>query len=123
MKNKQQRKSCIIYFDGGCPICTKEIATYQKWHGADRIEWIDASKCEEKELGEQLDRAQALSKLHARLLNGKLVSGSAAFVELWKNFPALKWLTIFLNNALMIRCLDLFYALFLQIRPIWRKHK
>ncbi len=122
MKNIQQRKKCIIYFDGGCPLCAKEIATYQKWRGADRIEWVDASKCEDEELGGQLDRSQALAKLHVRQLDGTLVSGSAAFVALWQNFPALNWLTRFLNNALMIRFLDQFYAFFLHIRPIWRKH-
>lgn len=123
MKNFQQSKNCIIYFDGGCPLCAKEIATYQKWRGADRIEWIDASKCTEEELGDQLDRSQALAKLHVRQSDGTLVSGSAAFVALWQNLNALNWFTRFLNNALMIRCLDFFYALFLQIRPIWRRHK
>ncbi|MFZ6817417.1 thiol-disulfide oxidoreductase DCC family protein [Undibacterium sp. Ji22W] len=114
-------KVCTIYFDGACPLCAKEIATYQNWQGAERIEWIDASRCADIALGTQLERTQALAKLHARDENGMLVSGAAAFVMMWRQLPALKWITPFLGQAWMIRALDYLYEGFLKIRPLWRK--
>jgi ubiquinone biosynthesis monooxygenase Coq7 len=114
-------KTCTIYFDGACPLSSKEIATYQTWRGANRIEWIDVSRCSDLALGTQLERAQALSKLHARDENGMLVSGAAAFVMMWRQLPALKWITAFLGHAWMIRILDYLYEAFLKIRPLWRK--
>ncbi|CAN5726939.1 DUF393 domain-containing protein [soil metagenome] len=114
-------KNCTVYFDGACPVCSKEIATYQQWNGAERIEWIDASSCSPQELGGQLERVQALAKLHVRDANGQLTSGAAAFVVLWSHFPALAWLTPLLSKPPMIYCLDHMYRLFLKLRPIWRK--
>ncbi|MFZ6801197.1 thiol-disulfide oxidoreductase DCC family protein [Undibacterium sp. Di24W] len=114
-------KVCTIYFDGACPVCAKEIATYRNWQGAERIDWIDASRCTDLALGTQLERAQALAKLHARDENGMLVSGAAAFVMMWRQMPALKWITSFLDHAWIIRVLDYLYEAFLKIRPLWRK--
>lgn len=112
---------CTIYFDGACPICAREIATYQSWRGGDRIHWVDASHCSEQELGEELERTQALAKLHARDENGVLVSGAAAFVTIWQQLPALKWMTPCLERAWFIRLIDRLYFMFLKIRPWWRK--
>lgn len=114
-------KSCTIYFDGACPVCAKEIATYQGWRGAERVEWIDASRCSTQELGSELERTQALAKLHVRDANGNLTSGAAAFVVLWSHFPALAWLTPLLSKSVMISFLDRLYVVFLKVRPIWRK--
>lgn len=128
MKNKipgsswSNIKNCTVYFDGACPICSKEIATYQRWRGAEHVEWIDASRCSPQELGSQLDRTQALAKLHVRDVSGHLTSGAAAFVVLWSHFPALAWTTRLLRKPLVIGCLDKLYILFLKLRPLWRRH-
>lgn len=114
-------KQCTIYFDGACPLCSKEIATYQSWKGGDRIEWIDVSRCSEQALGTQLEREQALSRLHARDENGTLVSGAAAFLVMWRQLSVLKWITPWLGQAWMIRVLDYAYDIFLKLRPLWRK--
>jgi ubiquinone biosynthesis monooxygenase Coq7 len=112
---------CTVYFDGACPLCAKEITTYQTWRGADKIEWIDASRCEEIELGTQLNRQQALNKLHARDETGQLVSGAAAFIVMWRQLPALGWITPLLERRWVIALLDNLYHVFLKFRPLWRK--
>lgn len=117
------QKNCTVYFDGACPICSREIATYQKWQGAQNIAWVDASQCPEPELGATLDRNAALARMHVRNAQGELVQGAAAFVELWAHLPALAWLTPFLSNRPAIRILDLLYNVFLKVRPLWRKVK
>ena len=116
-----QERSCTVYFDGACPVCSKEIATYKKWHGADRIQWVDASACQEHDLGVALNREAALARLHLRDADGKLLQGAAAFVELWKHLHALAWVTPFLSYPLAIKLLDVLYFFFLRIRPLWRK--
>lgn len=114
-------KERTIYFVCACPLCTKEIATYQNWHGAERIEWVNASQCAQQNLGTELERTQALAKLHARQENGMLVSGAAAFAIMWRQLPALKWITIFLAHAWTIRLIDYLCVAFLRIRPLRRK--
>jgi len=115
------QNGCTVYFDGACPICSKEIATYQKLKGGEQITWIDASVCNEQELGATLDRPAALARLHVRDANGNLVQGAAAFVEMWKHLPALSWMTPLLSNRPTLFMLDWLYLLFLRIRPLWRK--
>ena len=114
---------CTVYFDGGCALCAKEIATYQQWRGADQITWIDASQCPEGQLGAQLNRDAAMARLHVRDANGQLIGGAAAFVEMWKHLPALAWLTPLLSTRPMLLLLDLLYTVFLKIRPLWRRRQ
>lgn len=111
---------CTIYFDGACPLCSKEIATYQTWRGAERIEWIDVSRCSEQDLGPELERKQALIRLHARDENGVLVSGAAAFLVMWRQLSVLKWLTPYLERPWMLSLLERCYAIFLKFRRLWR---
>ena len=112
---------CTVYFDGGCPLCAKEIATYQTWRGASQIAWIDASQCQDGELGAQLDRDAAMARLHVRNAKGELIGGAAAFVEMWRHLPALAWITPLLATRPMITLLDVLYAVFLKVRPLWRR--
>jgi predicted DCC family thiol-disulfide oxidoreductase YuxK len=113
--------TCTVYFDGACPLCSKEIAHYQQCRGAETIDWVDVSQCEESELGPQLQRSQALAQLHARDTNGNLVFGAAAFVMLWQQLPALRWLSVYLKQPWMLWVLNRLYQVFLILRPLWRK--
>lgn len=35
-----------LYFDGGCPVCIREVAMYRNQPGADGVCWVDAARCE-----------------------------------------------------------------------------
>jgi predicted DCC family thiol-disulfide oxidoreductase YuxK len=76
-----------ILFDGGCPLCRAEIATYQRAAGGDGLNWVDAHGCGVVELGAGLDRPAALARLHVRRSDGTLVQGAAAFAEVWSALP------------------------------------
>ena len=43
--------TCTVYFDGACPVCRGEIAHYRRQRGSESIAWVDASNCDEAELG------------------------------------------------------------------------
>ena len=109
-----------VYFDGGCPLCSKEIATYRAARGADQLRWVDAQACDEAALGPALDRKVALARLHVRLADGSLLSGAAAFVAIWQRLPAFRLLAWLARVPGALLLMEGAYRAFLKIRPLWR---
>ncbi len=111
----------VLYFDGACPVCAREIAHYRKQAGSEGIVWVDAATCAPEQLGPDLSRADALARLHLRRPDGSLVSGAAAFVGIWQGLPAWAWLGRLFGSGPALRALDLAYRAFLKVRPLWRR--
>lgn len=109
-----------VYFDGGCPLCRREIAVYRRARGAEALRWCDLSDCPDEALGPGLDRAAALSRLHARDADGTLVHGARAFLLIWASLPAFRPLARLGRLPGVRPALDLAYAFFLRLRPLWR---
>jgi predicted DCC family thiol-disulfide oxidoreductase YuxK len=86
------RDKPTVYYDGVCPVCSREIAHYRTRRGADGLAWVDAARCEPGALGADLTREAALARMHVRLPDGRLVSGAAAFAVLWQGLPGFRWL-------------------------------
>jgi len=110
-----------VYYDGGCPVCTREIAMYRKQPGGEGIRWVDASTCGAEELGAQLSREAALARLHLRGADGQLVSGAAAFTGMWREMPRWRWLGVFFGKGWRLAALEGAYRAFLRVRRVWRR--
>ena len=110
-----------VYYDGGCPVCTREIAMYRQQPGAERIRWVDASSCGAEELGAQLSREAALARLHLRGPDGQLVSGAAAFTGMWREMPRWRGLGVFFGKGWRLAALEGAYRAFLRVRRAWRR--
>ena len=82
----------IVFFDGACPLCCREIAHYRRSNGAQRLRWVDAAS-EPGTLdiyGIELQRAMA--ELHVLDDAGCWHRGVDAFVFIWSRLPAYAWL-------------------------------
>lgn len=110
-----------LFYDGGCPICSREVALYRSGPGAERLDWVDLSQCGTADLGPGLSREAALGRLHLRLADGRLLSGAAAFTALWTLLPRWAWLGRSLSPAPMQWLLEAAYRLFLRLRRLWRR--
>lgn len=107
-----------VYYDGGCPICSREIGTYRKMAGADRLAWVDVADPAAVP-GDDLDRAAALARMHVRDADGRLLSGAAAFAAMWRAFTRALGRLAGTRPALAL--LEPAYRLFLKLRPLWRR--
>lgn len=47
---------CVVYFDGACPPCRRDIAHYRGKEGTAAIVWVDAANCDPAALGVDLAR-------------------------------------------------------------------
>jgi demethoxyubiquinone hydroxylase (CLK1/Coq7/Cat5 family) len=113
--------ACTVYFDGACPLCRREIAHYRRAAGEAGIDWVDASACPPSALGGDLPRQAALSRLHVRLADGSLVAGAAAFAAIWARLPGYSWLAALAARRPVMAAMEIAYAAFLRLRPLWRR--
>ena len=109
-----------VYYDGGCPLCSREIATYRAARGGQTLQWVDAQASAGAELGPALTREDALRRLHVRLPDGRLVSGAAAFVAIWQRLPAFRALAWLARVPGMLWLMEGAYRAFLRLRVLWR---
>jgi predicted DCC family thiol-disulfide oxidoreductase YuxK len=117
---EQSSTSPTVYYDGGCPVCTREIALYQRQDGADQVCWVDVAHCAPEALGPGLNREAAMARLHMRRADGTLASGAEAFTLLWRSLPRWAWLGRLLGSRVALALLEPAYRLFLAMRPLWR---
>lgn len=110
-----------VYYDGACPVCSREIALYQRQSGAELCIWVDASSCAESELGAGLSRDAALKRFHVRQADGVLVDGVRGFAALWRTLPRFSWAGRIASIAFFSRLLDIAYGVFLRARPLWQR--
>ncbi|MBC7942812.1 MAG: DUF393 domain-containing protein, partial [Chitinophagaceae bacterium] len=109
-----------VYYDGACPVCSREIAAYRRQAGAANCAWIDASSCPEPALGTGLLRRDALTRFHVRRADGELIVGMRAFALLWRELPRMAWAGRLASKGPVPALLEAAYRVFLAVRPLWR---
>ncbi len=120
MDETNSHSPLTVYFDGGCPVCSREIAAYRRQAGAEKCVWVDAHACAESALGDGLSRPDALIRFHVRRADGQMVSGMRAFALLWRELPRMAWIGRLASSGPMPAILEGVYNLVLRVRPLWR---
>ena len=113
----QTSKSLTVFFDGSCPICSKEINFYKMRAGADELSWIDVSDEEIPIPIQTRSREELMARFHVLSSSGELVSGGAAFAELWASLPAFKIFGKIFKLPILRYLIDVGYDMFLTLRP------
>ena len=106
-----------VFFDGSCPICSKEIAFYKTRLGADTLSWVDVSDEKTAITQELVSREELMARFHVQNTNGQLVSGGAAFAELWAALPAFKIIGKLFKLPVFSFMINIGYDFFLVLRP------
>ena len=73
----------IVYFDGKCGLCSKEIRYYQKIAPKGVFEWQDIAHDAAPLKALNISQADALRLLHASDKTGKMHIGVDAFILIW----------------------------------------
>lgn len=116
----QAAVALTVYYDGACPVCSREIAVYRRQAGAEKCVWVDASSCAESALGAGLSRGSALARFHVRRADGVLVDGMRGFAVLWRALPRFARAGRIASIGPFPLLFDAAYSVFLRIRPLWR---
>ncbi len=104
-----------VFFDGACPLCSREIRHYDKLDREDHIQWVDIAAPTFNAPDYGLDPVRVNQAMHARSPDGTIYVGVEAFMQIWRALPKRLW-TSFLLGLLkipgMMSLARLFYRLF-----------
>lgn len=111
------RAAGVVYFDGGCPLCRREIGVYRELKGADAVEWRDIS---DGPVPDGFDREALLGRFTVRRRDGNHADGAAGFVALWRALAPTRVAGRILDRQPFLAIGEVLYRLFLKLRPLWR---
>jgi len=106
----------VIFFDGSCSLCKTEIGVYSDCDVADTLLLVDVSDANSP-LPDSLDREDAMARLHVIAKDGRVLSGAAAFVEVWRHLPSWVWTAKIASLPFLTYILEGAYCVFLIWRP------
>ena len=107
----------LVWFDGACPLCRREIALMRWLDRRNSIAFVDVSQAATLDSAScPIDRSVLLARFHA-LEDGTVVSGAAAFAVMWRAIPLLRPLGLAARKASVLAGLERLYGLFLRVRP------
>lgn len=104
----------VVWHDGGCPLCRREIAVMRRLDRRHAICFVDVADPEVTDC--PIDRRALLERFHAREA-GQLLSGAAAFAAMWRAIPVLRPLGLAARNRHVLALLEWLYGHFLRARP------
>lgn len=104
----------IVWHDGGCPLCRREIALMRRLDRRGEIKFVDVSQIPASAC--PIDPADMLTRFHASE-GGQLLSGAAAFAAMWRAIPLLRPLGLAARSPWMLARLERLYLVFLRFRP------
>jgi predicted DCC family thiol-disulfide oxidoreductase YuxK len=76
-----------VFFDGGCPVCTREIEYYRRMASEEKLNFVDISdpRFDPEPYGRTLK--EFMAEMHAMDASGRFYRGVDAFRALWQGLP------------------------------------
>ncbi|HHC74093.1 MAG TPA: DUF393 domain-containing protein [Thiothrix sp.] len=105
-----------MFYDGGCPLCRKEVAHYIKLDRQQRIAWLDIHADPSALEPYAISQASAMQRLHALDRQGKVQSGAWAFATIWADLPYYRHLATVVRTLRLLPLIDFAYRHFAKWR-------
>jgi predicted DCC family thiol-disulfide oxidoreductase YuxK len=110
----------VVFYDGACPLCSREIAHYKKRQGSVNLRWLDISRQDIDLEQYGLDYNRAMKEFHVLSPDGKFHTGASGFVYLWSFLRPYRLLSRIILRLGLIEVLNWCYGKF-ATRRIRRK--
>ncbi|MDA6066819.1 DUF393 domain-containing protein [Idiomarina abyssalis] len=98
----QQSSELIIFYDGGCPLCVKEMRHLKRLDKEGRIQFENVNEPDFSQRYPQVDVAKANQYLHGQVSSGDMIYGLDVTHEAWSlvgkgwmiaplRWPVIRW--------------------------------
>lgn len=105
-----------VLFDGGCPLCNREISYYQTLTALEPIEWVDIDHNDTLLQQFNVQHEAAMAEFHVFDTAGHLHKGADGFIALWLVLPYFRWLAQLCKTLHLLPLLRWGYGHFAQRR-------
>lgn len=104
-----------VFFDGGCPLCLREMALVRRWDRRHKIRLtdIDSASFQTADTGKSYE--ELMARMHGRLPDGTWVDGVEVFRRIYAAVGFAR-LAALIRLPLISPILDFGYALFAKNR-------
>ena len=85
----------ILFYDGSCPLCTKEILLLKKYDKNREIQFEDITLDNFPERFTHINLAKADAIIHGQLPDGEVITGMDVTFLAWEIVNRNKWLRLF----------------------------
>jgi predicted DCC family thiol-disulfide oxidoreductase YuxK len=99
----------VVFYDGLCPMCRREIAHYRRMDRAQSLLWVDITREPERVQSYGLTVERAMQRFHVLDALGRWQTGVAAFLELWSHLPYYRWLASVVRALRLTGPLEILY--------------
>ncbi|SFH68358.1 thiol-disulfide oxidoreductase DCC family protein [Planctomicrobium piriforme] len=108
-------KDVEVFYDGGCPLCQREIAMLKRLDRLRRIQFTDIvdSTFDPTKFG--LNHDQVMAEIHGRLPDGTVIKGVEVFRRLYAAV-GYRWLTSLTRLPGLSQLLNIGYSMFAKNR-------
>lgn len=106
----------VVLFDGGCPLCRREVAHYRRLEASAALDWVDISASEEQIQAFGVSIEQAMARFHVRDAQGRWQTGAWGFMELWSHLPGYRFAARLLRTLRLVPLVDRAYSPFARWR-------
>jgi predicted DCC family thiol-disulfide oxidoreductase YuxK len=107
-----------VFFDGNCPLCSREIALLRRWDRGGRIRFTDIAAADFSAIELGVEHETLMAEIHGRLPDGSWIQGVEVFRRL---YAAVGWrpLVAVTRWPGVRQVLDFGYRLFARNRLRW----
>ena len=110
----------VVFFDGGCALCSREIRWLRSLDRRQRVQWIDINLDMTLLDAFGIDYVSAMRRFHVLDRSGILRVGAPAFLTLWSELPLLKPVARMVYATRSVALLDRWYERFASWRLLRR---
>lgn len=116
MNRNNTTQRTTVFFDGGCLLCSREIAHYQRLDSSRRLRWVDITQQPESMTAAGLSAGDAVARFHVLDRHGVWQTGAWGFLVMWRELPGYRWLARLISVTHSVSLLDVPYRWFARRR-------
>lgn len=106
----------LVFYDGGCPFCRREIEHYRRRDRAGALGWVDITRDEAALRAHGLTIEKAMKRFHVLDVNGSWQTGAWGFATVWGSLPGYRPLAWLVRKLHLLPVMDRAYRLFARWR-------